>query len=159
MNVGIIKGGKLYLVDTGVAGSFDSLAGYLSGIGGGAGTIGAILLTHSHPDHIGCAARLKRVSGCRVYAPEAERGWIEDIEAQHKARPIPNFFVLAGESTPVDAGVCEGDVLRLEPDVTVEVLETPGHSHGSVCYYWREKKTPLLRRCRFRARRHPHLCR
>ena len=138
VNVGVIKGEKLYLVDTGVAGSFDSISGYLDEIGGG--RIGAVLLTHSHPDHIGCAARLKRDSGCRVYGPEAEREWIEDIAVQYKARPIPNFFALAGESVPMDAGVSEGDVLRLEPGVTIEVLETPGHSHGSVSYYWREKK-------------------
>lgn len=141
VNVGIIEGEKLCLVDTGVAGSFASLADYLDQIGRKIGETGAILLTHSHPDHIGCAARCKRISGCRVVASASERMWIEKIETQFAARPVPNFFALAGESVTVDVIAGQGDVLRLEPGISMEVLETPGHSQGSLCYYWQEGRT------------------
>lgn len=140
VNIGIIEGEKLYLVDTGVAGSFSALTGYLDQIGRKISETGAILLTHSHPDHIGCAARCKRISEGRVVASAAERMWIENIETQFAARPIPNFFALAGESVAVDVVAEQGDVLRLESGISVEVLETPGHSQGSLCYYWQEGK-------------------
>lgn len=72
-----------------------------------------ILITHFHSDHIGAIAELKSNFQCKVFAPEKE------------ANKIPN----------VDEFLHEGDLVTLEGIGTAKVLETPGHTLGSICYY------------------------
>lgn len=137
----LIEGRDCYLIDTGTAGSERVIERYLNQIGRRISDIKAIFLTHSHPDHIGSAAAIKRMTGCTVYASEAERPWIEDIDRQFRERPIPNFYALAGESTAVDVMVKQGDVITPEEGMVLSVLGTPGHSSGSVSYIYLEQKT------------------
>lgn len=136
----LILGKKIHVVDTGVAGTEACLSDYLAGLGRGAREVGSILLTHAHPDHIGGAAAIKELSGCSIYAGEEERRWIENIEVQFDERPIPNFHGLVNRSAQVDETIKDGDVLVLEDGVTVEVLETKGHSRGSLSFRWVEKR-------------------
>lgn len=141
VNIGILTGTqKIYLVDTGLASSYEEIAASLRSMGRDVADIAALFLTHSHPDHIGCAARIREVSGCEVYAPEREREWIEDIEIQFSKRPIPNFHALIADSVTVDHPLRGGEILRPEPGLTIEVLATPGHSQGSLCFYWQEQQ-------------------
>ena len=130
----LIEGRDCYLIDAGTAGSETVIEWYLHRLGRPLSDIKAIFLTHSHPDHIGGAAALKRMTGCTVYASAAERPWIEDIDRQFRERPIPNFHALAGASVTVDTVVKQGDIIAPEPGITLSVLETPGHSCGSVSY-------------------------
>ena len=67
-------------------------------------------MTHAHPDHIGTAHYFREKYGTKIYASEGERAWIEDIDLQFAWRPIPNFYRLAGKSTPVDHVVKDGDI-------------------------------------------------
>lgn len=76
-------------------------------------TLKAILITHFHSDHIGGITELKNNFKCKVYAPLKESDKIPDI----------------------DQTVQEGDVIALEGIGSVQVLETPGHTSGSICYY------------------------
>lgn len=68
----------------------------------------AIFLTHAHPDHIGTAYYVREKYGTKVFASRGERVWIENIDLQFAERPIPNFYGLAGKSTPVDHVVKDG---------------------------------------------------
>lgn len=133
------KGKDCYLIDAGTAGCETVIERCLNQLGRQLSDIKAVFLTHAHPDHIGGAAVLKRLTGCRIYASEAEHPWIEDIDVQFRARPIPNFYALAGESVPVDAVVGQGDTIALEKGITLSVMETPGHSLGSVSYVYPEQ--------------------
>lgn len=135
----LIEGRDCYLIDAGTAGCETVIEHCMNRIGRKLSDIKAIFLTHAHPDHIGGAAALKRLTGCRIYASEAEHPWIEDIDVQFRARPIPNFYALAGESVPVDAVVGQGDTIALEKGITLSVMETPGHSLGSVSYVYPEQ--------------------
>ena len=65
VNVIIILGDKITLIDTGVKGSETKIAGYLKSVGRDLSEIERIILSHSHPDHIGSAARLKELTGCK----------------------------------------------------------------------------------------------
>ena len=130
----IIEANSLYLVDSGVFGCEKQIIDYLDSIGRNISEIKAIFLTHAHPDHIGSAAFFQEHTGCRIYASEGERRWIEDIDLQFRERPIPNFYKLAGKSSKVDFTVKDGDVIEPEDGVKVSVIRTAGHSCDEVSY-------------------------
>ena len=102
--------------------------------------INAVLLTHSHPDHIGALNTIKEMYSCCVYASRGERDWIEDIDLQYEKRPIPGYYSLVDGSVTVDRILSDGDLLCLEPGITIQVIGVPGHSRESLCFYYREQK-------------------
>ena len=130
----ILEADSLYLIDSGVFGCEKQIMDYLDSIGRNNAEIKGIFLTHAHPDHIGSAAWFQEHTGCRIYASEGEKSWIEDIDLQFKERPIPNFYKLAGKSSRVDVEVKDGDVIELEAGLTVSVIRTAGHSCDEVSY-------------------------
>ena len=122
------------MIDSGVAGSKKLIYEYLHSIGRNISDIKGIFLTHSHPDHIGGAAEIKRITDCKVYAPALELDWIEDIDIQNRERPIPNFYSLLTESVKVDAPLHDGDTVTLEEGIKICALLTAGHSIGSMSF-------------------------
>ena len=135
VNIYLIIGKEgCYLVDAGVAGTEELIAEYLEGIEKKMSDIKGLFLTHSHPDHIGAAAEIKRQSGCKVYAPFLEKDWIENIEKQYEERPIPNFFRLLIKPVQIDCELHGGERLMPEDGLTLHALQTSGHSHGSISY-------------------------
>lgn len=135
----LITGKNCYLIDTGTAGSEHQIAAYMTAIGRSIREIKAILLTHSHPDHMGGAAAVQRASGCNIYASCREQTWIENIDIQFRVRPVPNFYKLLKEPAAVDHPLKDGEQICLEPGLTSISLETPGHSPGSLTYLFSEK--------------------
>ena len=130
----IIEAEHLYLIDSGVFGCEKQIVDYLARIGRNASEVKGIFLTHAHPDHIGSAAWFQENTGCKVYASEGEKRWIEDIDLQYRERPIPNFHRLAGKSTRVDVTVKDGDGIPLEEGLSITVFRTAGHSKDGVSY-------------------------
>ena len=134
INIYLITGESCYLIDSGVAGSKNLIDEYLQSIGRNMSDIKGIFLTHSHPDHIGGAAEIKRITDCKVYAPALELNWIEDIDIQFRERPIPNYYSLLSESVEVDVPLRDGDIVTLEDGIKIRALLTPGHSIGSMSF-------------------------
>lgn len=134
INIYLIIGESCYLIDSGVAGSERIIDEYLHSIGRNMSDIKGIFLTHAHPDHIGGAAEIKRITDCKVYAPMLELDWIEDIDIQYRERPIPNFYTLLSESVKVDVPLQDGDSVTLEKGIEICALLTRGHSHGSMSF-------------------------
>lgn len=130
----LIVGKKCYLIDSGVAESEKAIEAYMNSMGRRLEEIKAIFLTHAHPDHIGSAGRIKRLTDCKIYCPQREKNWVEDIDLQFQERPIPNFYRLAGQSVTVDEIVREGEKIILEEGLELEVVDTSGHSRGDVSY-------------------------
>ena len=135
----IIEGEACYLIDSGVDGAEEIIADYLHSIGRKLTDIQGIFLTHAHPDHIGSAAKIKEMTGCKVYASAGERRWISDINLQFAERPIPNFYTLVNRSVPVDEILKDGDHVELEQGLTIKVIGTPGHSCDELSYLLPEK--------------------
>ena len=130
----IIEANNLYLIDSGTYGCEKQICEYIESLGRDVIEIKGVFLTHAHPDHIGSAAWFKEQAGCKVYASEGEKRWIEDIDLQFRERPIPNFYNLAGKSTMIDVVVKDGEVINLEKDVDIKVVRTAGHSCDEMSY-------------------------
>jgi hydroxyacylglutathione hydrolase len=88
----------------------------------------AILLTHTHFDHVGAVAPLARHTGAPVYCPELEKHVLADIMSYV---PWPGFGPF--ESYAADELVSGGERLELA-GLEIDVLFTPGHSPGHVTY-------------------------
>lgn len=130
----ILAGETITLIDTGVAGCETAIFDYIRLIGRDPREISLIILTHSHPDHIGAAKAIREATGCSVMAHPAERAWIEDVDRQNRERPVPGFSTLVGGSVTLDHELAEGDVIDTDgtEEYEVQVYHTPGHSAGSV---------------------------
>ena len=93
-----------------------------------------IVLTHCHHDHSGAAPALKEATGARLMRSEKEVGCIGD--------ELASVAYLFGQQAPeykVDETLKEGMVLDIG-EWKLEVMETPGHSTGSLCLYERTEK-------------------
>ena len=88
----------------------------------------AILLTHTHFDHVGAVAPVARATGAPVYCPQLEVPVLADIMS---FVPWPGFGPF--ESYDADETVAGGEHLELA-GLDIDVLFTPGHSPGHVTY-------------------------
>jgi hydroxyacylglutathione hydrolase len=88
----------------------------------------AILLTHTHFDHVGAVAPLAHATGAHVWCPEIEVPVLADIM---RFVPWPGFGPF--ESYDADQTVAGGERLELA-GFEIDVLFTPGHSPGHVTY-------------------------
>lgn len=95
--------------------------------------IDAILVTHTHFDHIGAVAPVAEATGAPVYCPEIEVPVLADIMSYV---PWPGFGPY--ESYDADETVAGGETLELA-GFEIEVLFTPGHSPGHVTYAIRDE--------------------
>jgi glyoxylase-like metal-dependent hydrolase (beta-lactamase superfamily II) len=90
--------------------------------------IEAILVTHTHFDHVGAVAPVAKATGAPVYCPELERQVLANIMDYV---PWPGFGPF--ESYDADHTVAGGETLELA-GLTLDVIFTPGHSPGHVTY-------------------------
>ncbi|KJR99859.1 MAG: hypothetical protein VR68_08145 [Peptococcaceae bacterium BRH_c4a] len=127
--------------------------------GFGAGDITGIFVTHYHPDHYGAAGWLQRLSGSPVYmspvdAALTEKIWknsfqnIEIFSRMYLENGVPAGLI----SEMLDNIVDMRQRVTPHPDITTlsgeeevrlgdryfQVVGTPGHTDGHVCFYNKE---------------------
>ena len=91
-------------------------------------TLEAILLTHTHFDHVGAVAPVAKATGAPVYCPEIEVPILADIMSFVPWAEFGPF-----ESYEADETVKGGETLELA-GLELDVIFTPGHSPGHVTY-------------------------
>ncbi len=129
----------VYLIDSGVAASLQTILDYIEKNGRSVEEIRSLYLTHSHPDHIGAARQIQKKSGCGIYAHEGEKEWIEDVQQQYRERPVPGFESLVAGSVKIDRLLEDGERIDLDGHTKLEVVFTPGHSDGSLSFFFKNE--------------------
>jgi glyoxylase-like metal-dependent hydrolase (beta-lactamase superfamily II) len=98
-------------------------------------TCKAILLTHGHFDHIGGVKQIKDETGAKLYIHEADA---DKLSSNRR-----NLAVLVGDKiAPAEPDVLlrGGETLDIAC-LTIQVLHTPGHTKGGVCYVVDRERT------------------
>ncbi|MFC1579915.1 MBL fold metallo-hydrolase [Thermodesulfobacteriota bacterium] len=125
-----IDGAKKILLDPGHHHLFGHIRENLEAISLGPEDIDLVMLTHGHPDHIEAVQHFVETSASVA---------IHTLEWQFIQNLAPHY----GDS--VGTGSFEPDVFLQDGDLDIgdfhfEVIHSPGHSPGSVCLYWPERK-------------------
>lgn len=89
----------------------------------------AIIITHAHIDHIGGAAKLKKLTAAPVYMNE------NDLELRDHLDMQAGWIGVAPPEKPeIDVTARDGDTIELNQQ-PFHVLHTPGHTQGSISLY------------------------
>ena len=102
-NAFLVDGERTVLVDAGSG--FDAVERIEDATGG----LDAVVLTHTHPDHVGTLESVVEAFGVDVWGFDPDSGF-------------------------VDHAIADGDSVRIG-DERYEVLHTPGHKNDHVCLY------------------------
>jgi glyoxylase-like metal-dependent hydrolase (beta-lactamase superfamily II) len=91
-----------------------------------------ILLTHSHWDHFADVHELKMKTSSLLYVHSSDAKNLEHPGSDG----IPLFFPIHGAKP--DRLLKDGDCIQVG-ELKIEVIHSPGHSPGSICYYLQEQ--------------------
>jgi len=119
--------GKGVFIDP-APGSAESLTQAAGGI-----VVEAVLLTHSHWDHIGDLKKIKKTFGIPVYVHKNDRGNVVSPGCDG----VPLMMKIEGVEPEFD--LKEGQVISVG-HLNLKVIETPGHTPGGVCFYIEKEK-------------------
>ncbi len=126
-NCYLVYTGEKRVIAADIGGEPDKLLRFLNENGL---TLGKILLTHGHYDHIDGVLSVQQATGADVYIHEADAPMLSDSNLSLAAwinpcadcKPITDYHTIG-----------EGDIIT-DGDAVFTVMHTPGHTKGSVCY-------------------------
>ena len=89
-------------------------------------TVDAILLTHGHFDHVGAVEEIVEETGCVL--------WCSESDWSQFPNPVTAYFYPIANCDFCEVQFCEDGEIIHAGGLTFQVIATPGHTHGSVCY-------------------------
>ena len=92
----------------------------------------AILLTHGHFDHILAAEEIKKKYNIPIYACAKEEKTLQDPRINLTA------FHMSSYTLKADVYLTDLQVVELA-GFSIQMIETPGHTLGSCCYYLKDE--------------------
>ncbi len=123
-NTYLIDASKKILIDPGHAHLFDHVKNGMAALNVSLDQIDVVIATHGHPDHLEAVRFFDKPTLFAMNMEEYQ--FISELAGDYIKIPKPDFFLK------------EGDLII--GDERFEVISTPGHSPGSICLYWRNKK-------------------
>lgn len=138
----VIQDKSFFLVDAGGKGYADKVAKAITSQGLQLTDLNFIFLTHTHFDHAGCAAELKKMTGTKIIVHENEADFLRNgdqfipLGTDFLAKIIARVGRLLGKAyssyPPVEPDILFKDSLSLEPfGFNAKIISTPGHTVGS----------------------------
>lgn len=89
-------------------------------------SVGALVITHAHWDHVGAVRVLRELTGAPFLVPEGE---VEDLRAAATRAQLMGVYI---DPPPEPDGLLrDGDLLRAG-DLALRVVHAPGHTPGHV---------------------------
>jgi len=142
-------GGEAALIDGGVGLATREVLAGIQATGLDPAHIRWLLLTHAHADHAGGAAALREaLSGLGVALAAEAAPWLRTADEEaislrfaRRAAFYPSDYSL--RPCPVDRELSEGDEIAVG-DLVLEVIETPGHCAGHLCFLMEEDDRCVL---------------
>ncbi len=132
----IISGKSLILIDTGMPGNYNRVVNYFKTLGKSPSDLKYILLTHSDLDHIGCALKLKESTGAKVGIHKADApvlaGKQQFKTVNNWLSPLVGWFMGRAHYRPFEPDIVFNNGSQIEG---WQVISTPGHTPGSICFY------------------------
>jgi glyoxylase-like metal-dependent hydrolase (beta-lactamase superfamily II) len=136
----------LTLIDAGYPDKEAAVFGAIRGLGRSPDQLKHLIFTHSHPDHIGSAARIVRETGARTYMHPLDIPVAESGGPFRPLKPAPGLLRRAlckllyhpeerQEPVAIKEPLTAGKILPIAGGI--EVIHTPGHCAGQVALLWR----------------------
>ena len=94
--------------------------------------VAAIYLTHGHFDHFAGADELRKRSGAKLYVSEKDEKLLSDTHVNLSVSFSGSGITVKADGVVRDGEICEAAGMRFK------MIETPGHTVGSCCYYFEE---------------------
>ncbi len=124
--------GSLAVIDSGLPGHWAQLPDLLSSMRASLADIHAVVLTHSHLDHVGVMARIKEEAGAEIFVHETDA---PIVRGEAKAKPPPGFVTnvwrprmlrLMADTIANGGGKRPRTVERVNEFEHGEILDVPG---------------------------------
>lgn len=142
-NCYLIKNEGMILIDGGMPESFNDFSKGVKNIGIDPAEIQAIVITHCHWDHIGCAKAIKDTTGAKIIVHKNEKSILE--EGRRSMPPgVTRWGKVFGsflnkwsqkfsiEQCEIDNTTGDEDKSLGEFGINGKIVFTPGHSSGSI---------------------------
>jgi glyoxylase-like metal-dependent hydrolase (beta-lactamase superfamily II) len=150
-NIYLVDESGPLLIDTGMPGDEEAVLKALHDLGLQPRDLRMILITHAHLDHVGGLAAVKAATGAPVVASLHEKDHIQGRRMLCSMRReglggkvfkcmlfVMEKFVKKYAPVQLDTAYCDADGGgRVEG---IEIISTPGHSPGSLSFYFSKKK-------------------
>ncbi|HEV2732962.1 MAG TPA: MBL fold metallo-hydrolase [Terriglobales bacterium] len=93
-----------------------------------------IVITHAHIDHVGGAMKLRAATGAPILLNQNDYALLKMLDAQ-----AAWIGVAPPGKVEIDHSVGQADSIKVA-SLSADVIQTPGHTEGSICLYFSAEK-------------------